>query len=215
MSTRPASGGSTSASGVTSSDTAIYGIGCWHSRTPRTSTRAPQPRARATSAGGFPVVVGDQLLELIVPQVRLGPSVAEIDVGIVPAGVLEIDQPQALWRVDQVLRHEVVMAGDHGDGMGGERLADPLDVSPVAAIVLGQLASRSRSSPSPSSTTGRSRSTSSTTANSYRVWCVRAARRTRRSDHGSRRLGRERPAVWRRRGPSTRLSGLASGARTL
>ena len=73
---------------------------------------APQPGARNLVGERPPVVVGDQLVELLEGEVRLAPDVPELEARVVVPGVLVVDEAKAVADVDEVLRQEVVVTGD-------------------------------------------------------------------------------------------------------
>ena len=66
----------------------------------------PREPARTRTA----VVGGDELVELVVVEVALAPDVAELEAGVVVAGVLVVDEPDLVAVVDEVRRQQVVVA---------------------------------------------------------------------------------------------------------
>src|SRR5690625_1838103 len=101
-------------------------------RTGRVLDRAPQrpavlrddrlqPRTRDRRTPRGAEVRGDELLELVWRQVAFGADVAELEAGVVVAGVLVVDQPQLLAVVDEVARQQVVVAGHERLWSRGER----------------------------------------------------------------------------------------------
>src|SRR3954447_11534933 len=70
------------------------------------------------------VVVGDELVELREREIRLAPDVAELEHRVVVAGVLVVDEPEALARPDEVLGQQVVVAGHRAFVADGQRALD-------------------------------------------------------------------------------------------
>ena len=80
-----------------------------------------EPGAGHLLGPGAAVVRGHQLLEVLVVEPALCPGVAELEAGVVVAGVVVVDQPDLLAVVDEVLGEQVVVARDgalvvHGQG---------------------------------------------------------------------------------------------------
>src|SRR5665213_2429850 len=70
------------------------------------------------------VVGGDQVLELVVVQVAFAPDVAQLEAGVVVAGVLIVDERDAVAVVDEVAGQQVVVAGDRGLAPHGQGSPD-------------------------------------------------------------------------------------------
>ena len=68
---------------------------------PSTGELVPQPPA---------VVGGHQLVELLQGQLTFGPRVAQLEAGIVVAGIFVVDQPQLVAVLDEVGGQQVVVA---------------------------------------------------------------------------------------------------------
>src|SRR5215467_13865935 len=83
-----------------------------------------------------PVVAGDQLGERVQGQPALTPDVAQLETGVVVAGILVVDQPDPLAVVDEVRGEQVVVAGDCGGLADRERRAGVGDV-PHQVVVPG------------------------------------------------------------------------------
>src|SRR4051794_36797848 len=86
--------------------------------------QSPQARPGDPMAQQLPVVRLHQLVELLAGEVRLAPEVAELEAGIVVAGVLVVDQPQLLAVVDEVPGEQVVVARHRLGRPRRERTAD-------------------------------------------------------------------------------------------
>src|SRR6195952_1442688 len=95
--------------------------------------QSPEPGPGHAMTEQLSVVGLHQLLELLGAQVGLAPEVAELEAGVVVAGVLVVDQPDLVAVVDEVLGEQVVVARHgalvvHGEGA--------LDVGEGAGVVV-------------------------------------------------------------------------------
>ena len=73
----------------------------------------------------------DELGQVIVVELALGPRVAQLEVGVVVAGVVVVDQPEPLAVVDDVAGEQVVVARD---GRQRPRRESALDAEEVRAV---------------------------------------------------------------------------------
>src|SRR3954447_1054856 len=101
-------------------------------RDQRLQTGPGDPVAQPTT-----VVRHDQLLHLVGVEAALGGEVAELEAGVVVAGVLVVDQPQSDTVVQEVSGQEVVVARHRPLLPDRERLADRLEPVIVGLVAAG------------------------------------------------------------------------------
>ena len=100
------------------------------SRTPRPATAAaPGPAGPAAASAE---VRRHQRLDLVVVELALGGGVAELEAGVVVAGVLVVDQPHLVAVVDEVAGQQVVVARHRRPRRG--RPAPPYPVEVVVVV---------------------------------------------------------------------------------
>ena len=95
-------------------------------------------RARNAGVRVCPGPRRDQLVDLLARQVALGRGVAELEGGVVVAGVLVVDQPDPLAVVDEVAGEQVVVARDGRPAGGGQRAAYAFPLRREAVVPGGQ-----------------------------------------------------------------------------
>ena len=83
-----------------------------------------QPHPGEQGRGGLAEVGRAELDDPVVVEAQLLAGVAQLEGRIVVAAVLVVDDPQPLAVVEVVLGQQVVVAGDRGQGMGGEGRLD-------------------------------------------------------------------------------------------
>jgi hypothetical protein len=80
--------------------------------------------------------VADELVELLEGEVRLAPDVAELEAGVVVAGVLVVDQAEPVADVDEVLGQEIVVAGHRALVSHGHGLLDPAHLGLIVEVAV-------------------------------------------------------------------------------
>ena len=109
-----------------------------HSDQPYCADHRLQPDPGQPLAGDLPEVRRHQRLGAVTVEQALLHGVAELEGGVVVAGVLVVDQPDPLSVVDEVGGQQVVVAGHHALGVHCQRLPDPLEGRVVVAVAVRQ-----------------------------------------------------------------------------
>src|SRR4051812_12929366 len=100
--------------------------------------QSPQPGPGDAVPEQSSVVRLHQLVELLGAEVGLAPEVAELEAGVVVAGVLVVDQPQLVAVVDEVAGEEVVVARHGPRRVHRQRPADVLRLVGELLVALGE-----------------------------------------------------------------------------